>query len=225
MSPKNLTIVALVGPKRVGKDTIARQLLRAAEHRFNHQRLGPQHRFLGATGSFAERLRYAASAAYGLDTPKTCGGVQHALFWDDRRKEERVLALNCQTPRQVLIHLGAAMRAVDVDIWCRGGFEDLVHKLRCHLPPDRITRLGVLTDMRFSNEMHYGKAWCAARGFHLVTVGVHRDQAPAPGLDSADQEACALRSRCDILFDNHGDLADLDVTVDSLLDKIESGMY
>lgn len=211
-------IIGLVGPKRVGKDTFATQLLREGVRQGQ-----PGYWRYGTRASFAERLRKAASACYGLEGPQDlCGAPKMApgLFWDEAKKETPQAALNGRTPREVLIHLGASMRAVDLDVWCRGAFEDVDNVLRYPTP---YSRLGVITDMRFENELNYGRQWCADNGWRFYTVALYRDAAPAPGVDSADTSAVELRELCDIHVFNDHDFARLTSNAKAVLGDIARG--
>ena len=92
-------IIGIAGFRRCGKDTIARAIAELAQARG----------FLVATVAFADPLRKAASAAYGVDV---------AEFTDDRLKDQVVEAWGI-TRRQMLINLGEAMRGVDPDHWVK----------------------------------------------------------------------------------------------------------
>lgn len=92
-------IIGIGGLKRSGKDTFARVVADVA------QRQG----FVVAVIAFADAVRQAAAAAYGVDA---------AAFTDDARKDTVCEAWGI-TYRQMLINLGEAMRDVDADHWVK----------------------------------------------------------------------------------------------------------
>ena len=92
-------IIGIAGFRRSGKDTLARAIAELAQARG----------FAVATIAFADPLRKAASAAYGVDV---------AEFTDDKLKDAVVEAWGI-TRRQMLINLGEAMRGVDPDHWVK----------------------------------------------------------------------------------------------------------
>lgn len=92
-------IIGIAGFRRSGKDTLARAISELAQARG----------FAVATIAFADPVRKAASAAYGVDV---------AEFTDDKLKDAVVEAWGI-TRRQMLINLGEAMRGVDPDHWVK----------------------------------------------------------------------------------------------------------
>lgn len=92
-------VIGIGGLKRSGKDTFARVVADVA------RRQG----FAVVSLAFADPLRQAAAAAYGVDA---------AIFTDDARKDTICEAWGI-TYRQMLINLGEAMRGVDVDHWVK----------------------------------------------------------------------------------------------------------
>lgn len=92
-------VVGIGGFRRSGKDTFARVVADIARERG----------FAVATIAFADPLRHAAAAAYGVDV---------SIFTDDARKDTVCDAWSI-TYRQMLINLGEAMRSVDPDHWVK----------------------------------------------------------------------------------------------------------
>ena len=92
-------IIGIAGFKRCGKDTLARAIAAVAQSRG----------MATAIIAFADPLRQAAAAAYGLNV---------AEFTDDALKDRVVEAWGI-TRRQMLINLGEAMRSVDPDHWVK----------------------------------------------------------------------------------------------------------
>lgn len=92
-------IIGIAGFKRCGKDTLARAIAAAAQARG----------MATAIIAFADPLRQAAAAAYGLNV---------AEFTDDALKDRVVEAWGI-TRRQMLINLGEAMRGIDPDHWVK----------------------------------------------------------------------------------------------------------
>lgn len=92
-------IIGIAGFKRCGKDTLARAIAAVAQSRG----------MATAIIAFADPLRQAAAAAYGLNV---------AEFTDDALKDRVVEAWGI-TRRQMLINLGEAMRGIDPDHWVK----------------------------------------------------------------------------------------------------------
>ena len=88
-------IIGIGGFRRSGKDTLARAIAAVAQSRG----------FATAIIAFADPLRQAAAAAYGINA---------AEFTDDALKD-RVAEAWGITRRQMLINLGEAMRGIDPD--------------------------------------------------------------------------------------------------------------
>ena len=134
MMPSRPLIIALGGLKRSGKDTFAGILAAVAEARPN---LTP-HRI-----AFADPLRRATAAAYALE-----GGEDH---FGDELKDTVDPAWGI-TRRQMLIHVGEAMRGVDADHWTKlltrgiDSFGAAARGTRTKRP------LHIVTDMRRPNE-------------------------------------------------------------------------
>lgn len=92
-------IIGIAGFRRSGKDTLARAIAELAQARG----------FAVATIAFADPVRKAASAAYGVDV---------AEFTDDKLKDVVVEAWGI-TRRQMLINMGEGMRSFDPDHWVK----------------------------------------------------------------------------------------------------------
>jgi hypothetical protein len=92
-------IIGIGGLKRSGKDTFTRVIADVARG----------DGFAVAVIAFADAVRQAAAAAYGVDA---------SIFTDDARKETICEAWGI-TYRQMLINLGEAMRGVDADHWVK----------------------------------------------------------------------------------------------------------
>lgn len=110
-------IIGIAGFRRCGKDTLARAISELAQARG----------FAVATIAFADPLRKAASAAYGIDV---------AEFTDDKLKDAVVEAWGI-TRRQMLINLGEAMRGVDPDHWVKA-WRRAVTKVQWQVGGDRL---------------------------------------------------------------------------------------
>lgn len=108
-------VVGIGGFKRTGKDTFARVVADVAKSRG----------FAVATIAFADPLRQAAAAAYGVDV---------AVFTDDARKETVCPAWGI-TYRQMLINLGEAMRTVDPDHWVKAWRQSVAKVQSPHYAP------------------------------------------------------------------------------------------
>ena len=92
-------IIGIAGFRRSGKDTLARAIAELAQARG----------FAVATIAFADPVRKAAAAAYGIDV---------AEFTDDKLKDVVVEAWGI-TRRQMLINMGEGMRNFDPDHWVK----------------------------------------------------------------------------------------------------------
>lgn len=92
-------IVGIGGLKRAGKDTFARVLREVAVERG----------FAFVTVAFADPLRQAAAAAYGVEVDD---------FTDDAKKDTVCPEWGI-THRQMLINLGEGMRSTDQDHWVK----------------------------------------------------------------------------------------------------------
>ena len=92
-------LIGIGGLKRAGKDTFARVLREVAVERG----------FAFVTVAFADPLRQAAAAAYGVDV---------SAFTDDDKKDTVCPEWGI-TYRQMLINLGEGMRSTDQDHWVK----------------------------------------------------------------------------------------------------------
>ena len=92
-------IIGIGGFRRSGKDTLARAIAAMAQSRG----------MATAIIAFADPLRQAAAAAYGINA---------AEFTNDLLKDSVVEAWSI-TRRQMLINLGEAMRGIDPDHWVK----------------------------------------------------------------------------------------------------------
>lgn len=92
-------VIGIGGLKRAGKDTFARVLRQVATERG----------FAFVTVAFADPLRRAAAAAYGVEVDD---------FTDDAKKDTVCPEWGI-TYRQMLINLGEGMRSTDQDHWVK----------------------------------------------------------------------------------------------------------
>ena len=176
-------IIGIAGFKRCGKDTLARAIAAAAQSRG----------MATAIIAFADPLRQAAAAAYGLNV---------AEFTDDALKDRVVEAWGI-TRRQMLINLGEAMRGVDPDHWVKA-WRRAVDAVRWQIGGDRLgnspsildypkVRIVITPDLRRVNEAQAiheaqginvllrrsGVTWDGHINEALAEVAQHRDDALA----------------------------------------------
>jgi hypothetical protein len=182
-------IIGIAGFRRCGKDTLARAIAELAQARG----------FLVATVAFADPLRKAASAAYGVDV---------AEFTDDKLKDAVVEAWGIPR-RQMLINLGEAMRGVDPDHWVKA-WRQVVTKVHVDWQDARNAEgvrypLLILTpDLRRVNE---AQAIHAAGGVNIllrrsgVTWDGHINEALAEVAQHRD-EALAAKLQCEYAASN-----------------------
>ena len=172
-------IIGIGGLKRSGKDTFARVVADVA------QRQG----FVVAVIAFADAVRQAAAAAYGVDA---------AAFTDDARKDTVCEAWGI-TYRQMLINLGEAMRDVDADHWVKAWRRAAVrHNRTCEYGQESDKPLLVLVpDLRRVNEAQAihdaggltvlmrrpGVEWNGHETEVLAHLAQHRDDIKAASLD------------------------------------------
>ena len=179
-------IIGIAGFRRSGKDTLARAIAAMAQSRG----------MATAIIAFADPLRQAAAAAYGIDA---------AEFTDDKLKDQVVEAWGI-TRRQMLINLGEAMRGTDVDHWVKA-WRRAVAQVRWQVRGDRLwnspsildypkLRLIIAPDLRFireANAIHSlsginvllrrdGVTWDGHINEALAQIAQHRDEALATQL-------------------------------------------
>lgn len=185
-------IIGIAGFRRCGKDTLARAISELAQARG----------FAVTTIAFADPLRKAAAAAYGIDV---------AEFTDDKLKDAVVEAWGI-TRRQMLINLGEAMRGVDPDHWVKAwrraanGISDTHHIARANPWVSGISypTLILTPDLRRVNE---AQAIHAAQGINVllrrdgVTWDGHINEALAEVAQHRD-EALAAQLQCEYAASN-----------------------
>lgn len=168
-------IIGIGGLKRSGKDTFARVVADVA------QRQG----FVVAVIAFADAVRQAAAAAYGVDA---------AAFTDDARKDTVCEAWGI-TYRQMLISLGEAMRGVDADHWVKA-WRRAVAKVPLYATGTYHPVLVLVPDLRRVNEAQAihdaggltvlirrpGVEWNGHDTEVLAHLAQHRDDAQAASL-------------------------------------------
>ena len=132
-------IIGIGGLKRSGKDTFARVVADVAR----------KDGIAVAVIAFADAVRRAAAAAYGVDA---------AVFTDDARKDTICEAWGI-TYRQMLINLGEAMRSVDVDHWVKAWRQSVAAVRPTYWGPDddgpvtkQLPTLVLVPDLRRVNE-------------------------------------------------------------------------
>jgi len=169
-------IIGIGGLKRSGKDTFARVVADVA------QRQG----FVVAVIAFADAVRQAAAAAYGVDA---------AAFTDDARKDTVCEAWGI-TYRQMLINLGEAMRDVDADHWVKA-WRRAVAKVPLYATGTYHPVLVLVPDLRRVNEAQAihdaggltvlmrrpGVEWNGHDTEVLAHLAQHRDDIRAASLD------------------------------------------
>ena len=187
-------IIGIAGFRRSGKDTLARAISELAQARG----------FAIATIAFADPLRKAAAAAYGVDV---------AEFTDDKLKDAVVEAWGI-TRRQMLINLGEAMRGVDPDHWVEA-WRRAVTKAQWQAGGDRLgnspsildypeVRIVITPDLRRVNE---AQAIYAAGGINVllrrsgVTWDGHINEALAEVAQHRN-EALAAQLQCEYAASN-----------------------
>lgn len=176
-------IIGIAGFKRCGKDTLARAITAVAQARG----------MATAIIAFADPLRQAAAAAYGINV---------AEFTDDALKDCVVEAWGI-TRRQMLINLGEAMRGIDPDHWVKA-WRRAVAQVRWQVGGDRLRNspsildypklcLIITPDLRRVNEANAihamgglnvllrrdGVTWDGHINEALAQVAQHRDDALA----------------------------------------------
>ena len=188
-SPPTPYIIGIAGFRRSGKDTLARAIAAVAQSRG----------MATAIVAFADPLRQAAAAAYGVNV---------AEFIDDELKDTVVEAWGI-TRRQMLINLGEAMRGIDPDHWVKAWrrrvitasldtwLDDLSRLQMGENPPSRFRpTLIIAPDLRFTREavaIHSlsginvllrrdGVTWDGHLNEALAQVAQHRDDALAAQL-------------------------------------------
>ena len=188
-SPPTPYIIGIAGFRRSGKDTLARAIAAVAQSRG----------MATAIVAFADPLRQAAAAAYGVNV---------AEFIDDELKDTVVEAWGI-TRRQMLINLGEAMRGIDPDHWVKAWrrrvitasldtwLDDLSRLQMGENPPSRFRpTLIIAPDLRFTREavaIHSlsginvllrrdGVTWDGHINEALAQIAQHRDEALATQL-------------------------------------------
>ena len=200
-------IIGIAGFRRSGKDTLARAISKLAQTRG----------FAVATIAFADPLRKAASAAYGVDVGE---------FTDDNLKDQVVEAWGI-TRRQMLINLGEAMRGVDPDHWVKA-WRRAVTKAQWQVGGDRLgnspsildypkVQIVLTPDLRRVNEAQAihsagginvllrrsGVTWDGHINEALAHVAQHRDDALAAqiGAKYLAGNAISIASNAHRIFD------------------------
>ena len=196
MPGEKVLVIALVGPRRVGKDSTAkiieeqvRQLGKSVE------------RF-----AFADAVRRLCSSV--LDIPLS-------VFYDDEQKEKLILGDNGSwSPRQVMISVAENFRMIDKFVWATAGAnsgrsrigmtaEEYERQAQQLMHVDHLMRdqVFIYTDVRYKIEIDALKK---VEEFDVVTVGIKRNAAP-DSQDTADTEARKIARSCDYLLDNSQD--------------------
>ena len=180
-------IIGIAGFRRSGKDTMARAISELAQARG----------FAVVTIAFADPLRKAASAAYGVDVTE---------FTDDKLKDAVVEAWGI-TRRQMLINMGEGMRNFDPDHWVKA-WRRALDTVRWQAGGDRLgnspsildypkVRIVITPDLRRVNEAQAihaagginvllrrsGVTWDGHINEALAEVAQHRNEALAAKLD------------------------------------------
>lgn len=187
-------IIGIAGFRRSGKDTLARAISELAQARG----------FAVATIAFADPVRKAASAAYGVDV---------AEFTDDKLKDVVVEAWGI-TRRQMLINMGEGMRSFDPDHWVKA-WRRAVTKAQWQVGGDRLgnspsildcpkVRIVITPDLRRVNE---AQAIHSAHGVNVllrrsgVTWDGHINEALAEVAQHRN-EALAAKLQCEYAASN-----------------------
>lgn len=200
-------IIGIAGFKRCGKDTLARAIAAVAQSRG----------MATAIIAFADPLRQAAAAAYGINA---------AEFTDDTLKDKVVEAWGI-TRRQMLINLGEAMRGIDPDHWVKA-WRRAVTKAQWQVGGDRLgnspsildypkVQIVLTPDLRRVNEAQAihsagginvllrrdGVTWDGHINEALAHVAQHRDDALAAqiGAKYLAGNAISIASNAHRIFD------------------------
>lgn len=187
-------VIALYGPKRSGKDTIADMMAQA---------LGPD---LTERVAFATAVRDTVASAFGV--PRAWF---HRVSTDGATKEEPMVELRGRSPRDLLVETGCMYRDhVDPLHWCR----TLSERYRNFLGDTLI-----VTDCRFRNEAQYLQEHMGA-----VVVGVFRPEAWSPFADNdraAKAVYDGFDRAVDTVIVNNGDLDALRTTVERTVNALD----
>ena len=198
-------IIGIGGLKRSGKDTFARVVADVAR----------EDGIAVAVIAFADAVRQAAAAAYGVDA---------AAFTDDARKDTICKAWGI-TYRQMLINLGEAMRGVDPDHWVKAWRRAAIrHNRTCEYGQESDKPLLVLVpDLRRVNEAQAihkaggltvlmrrpGVEWNGHETEVLAHLAQHQDEVKTKALGclythSADTMSLSYKqdAQCKQLYDN-----------------------
>ncbi|MFF3140397.1 hypothetical protein ACFVRU_01360 [Streptomyces sp. NPDC057927] len=184
--------IGIIGRARTGKDTAGKFFVDGHGYR----RVG-----------FADALKEAALA---LDPIVGCDvNYDGTMVWEhslaERVAEEGwEAAKGYPEVRRILQHLGAAMRAVDEEIWLRAALAKAQEANEQGVPV-------VITDVRYRNEA----AALVRAGFHLIHIN-------RPGIPQLDHESERDLGPEDAryLVQNDGDVAHLGEQLERIWDEI-----
>lgn len=183
-----MKIIGFSGQAGAGKDTIARIVL---EH------------ITGSTMAFADPLRNAAAAMFGLTHEQMT----------DRVLKEKVIERWGKSPRQMLQLLGteAGRDLFGNDLWCKRAAVSVAHIVAQDSLESFAREVLLFTDVRFADEAE----WIKSMGG--VVVDISRPALAAVGI-SGHRSAQPLPADClDFRFSNHGNLGDLERVVPAAL--------
>lgn len=146
-----MRMIAVVGTKGQGKDTVAEMIVQELEHNHNVLKI-----------ALADRIK---------KTLATMFDVPLEVFYDEEKKEIPHWALFVDTPRHVMQIFGTefAQKNYHETIWCDLAYEEICKK--CRADEDFVA---IITDIRFDHELKYFRE----KGAEIVFV--HRDFEPTP---------------------------------------------
>lgn len=193
--------IAIAGRARTGKDTIGRYLVETRGYR---------------RVAFADALKEAALRVdpivdVGMDAASAENGYEPAEYsctlkevvdaqgWERAKEVPEV--------RRFLQELGAAMRAVDPEIWIRAALKKVDEANEAGVPC-------VITDVRYPNEL-------VAPGSYRRCYTVHIDRPDAPQLVHESEGAIGPEDT-HYMIRNTGTVDDLHRQVDLILEEIDS---
>ncbi|MEV4939570.1 hypothetical protein [Streptomyces zaomyceticus] len=200
--------IAIAGRARVGKDTVGQYLVETRGYRrvaFADAlkeaalRVDP---ILEVTdyGDTVNRLSDVLQMPPVIDFRRPYSNVDRRSPWD-RAKDE------VPEVRRFLQELGAAMRAVDPEIWIRAAMEKVDEANDAGVPC-------VITDMRYPNELASIRSYRHWHTIHVDRPGVPQLVHESEGAIGPEDTAFMVR--------NVGTLDDLHRQVDTVLEEIDA---